>query len=125
MINNNQKGVSVYLTIVIMSVLLAISLGLSSIIIGGAKMAGVLGNSIKAFHAADTGMEKALYCVKTNGGDCALSVTCANASNTFANGYGWTVTMFDSGGTSCTTSVSIIESEGTYLTTKRKIETFY
>ena len=122
MINNNQKGVSIYLTIMIMSVLLAISLGLSAIIIGGAKMAGVLGNSVKAYHAADTGMEKALYCIKTNSGVCAASITCANTTNTFSTGYGWTVTMFDNTGTACTTTVSSIKSEGTYLTTKRKLE---
>ncbi len=125
MINNNQKGVSVYLTVVMLAVLLAISLGLSSIIVGGAKIAQVLGNSVKSFHAADTGIEKALYCVKTNSGDCSSSLSCANTSNTFSDGYGWTVTMFDSGGTSCTTSVSSIESNGTYLTTKRKIEVSY
>jgi hypothetical protein len=125
MINNNQKGVSVYLTIVILAVLLSVSLGLVGIIIGGAKIAGGLGNSVKAFHAADTGMEKALYCVKTNGGDCTLSLSCANDSNTFSAGYGWTVAMLDSGGVTCTSSVSSIESEGTYSTTKRKVETSY
>lgn len=125
MINNNQKGVSVYLTIVIMAVLLSVILGLSSIIIGGAKIAGVLGNSVKAFHAADTGMEKALYCVKVNAGSCPDSLTCANAApNTFATDYGWVVTMFDDGGT-CAGAVERIESEGIYKTTKRKVQAFY
>lgn len=122
MINNNQKGVSVYLTIIILAILLAVSLGLVNIVIGGAKIAELLGNSVKAFHAADSGIEKALYCVKENSGDCVLSLACANDDNTFSDGYGWTVTMFDEGGESCTISVSSIESEGTYLTTKRKIE---
>ena len=125
MINNNQKAVSVYLTIVIMAVLLSVILGLSSIIVGGAKIAKVLGDSVKAFHAADTGMEKALYCVKNNAGDCALSLACANdVPNTFAADYGWVTTMFDEGG-GCAGAVSRIETEGTYLTTKRKVEAFY
>jgi hypothetical protein len=125
MINNNQKGVSVYLTIIILAILLSVSLGLASIIVGGAKIAQMHGNSVKAFHAADTGIEKALYCVKENAGDCVLSEDCANTDNTFSENYGWTVTMFDSSGTECTTSVSSMESEGTYLTTKRKIEVSY
>lgn len=125
MINNNQKGVSVYLTIIIMAILLSIVLGLSGIIVGGAKIAGVLGNSVKAFHAADTGMEKALYCVKNNAGDCALSLACANAvPNTFTANYGWVTTMYDDGG-GCTGAVLKVETEGTYLTTKRKVEAFY
>lgn len=132
MINNNQKGVSVYLTIVIMVVLLAVVLGLASIIVGGAKIAGTLGDSVKAFHAADSGIEYSLYCVKFNNGDCKASWECANSyessssENAFSTSYGWKVNMYDSAGVACESSSSIavskVESEGTYSKTKRKIE---
>lgn len=122
MINNNQKGVSVYITVVIMSILLSVSLGLSSIIVGGAKMVMNLGDSVKAFHAADTGVEKALYCIKV-GPTCVAAQTCANTSNTFSAGYGWTITITGSG--DCLSAGTSIKSLGTYKTTKRKVEASY
>ena len=57
----NQKGVVLYLAIVIMAVLLAIGLGLSSILIGQIRTFRGLGDSVVAIYAADTGIEKALY----------------------------------------------------------------
>lgn len=112
MINNNQKGISVYITIIMLSVLLAVSLGLSSIIVGGAKMVDSLDGAVKAFHAADTGIEEALYRIRVDN-------NCANFSGTLGAGSSYSVvityTTCGSGGTS-------IKSIGTYNTTNRKIE---
>ena len=52
-----NKGVSLYLTIIIMSILLAIVLGLSAILISQMKMLKGIENSVVAFYAADTGIE--------------------------------------------------------------------
>ena len=102
----------------ILAILLAIALGLASIIVGGAKIAESMGNSVKAFHAADTGIEKALYNIKS--GDCDG----ANASGTFATGYSYTVVISYTGG-SCFETGTSIESLGEYNTTKRKVEASY
>lgn len=56
-----EKGVSIYLVIIIVSALLAISLNVASLIVGGAKIVSGSANSVKAFYAADTGIEAALY----------------------------------------------------------------
>lgn len=58
---NKQKGVSLYITIVIMTILLSIVLGLTNIIVTGAKIAGQFSDAVRAFSAADTGIENALY----------------------------------------------------------------
>lgn len=118
MINENQKGVSVYITIVILAILLAVSLGLSSIIVGGAKMVENLDNSVKAFHAADTGIEKTLYNIRILG-SCTTPVT-----GTLGTDYTYSVTITYSGA-SCTETGTVIESLGTYKTTNRKIEASY
>ncbi len=111
-----QKGISIYLVVIMMSVLLATVLGLTSIIIGGAKIAGGLSDSVKAFHAADTGIEKALY-------DIYKSTDCsgADASGNFgSSGYGYVVAITSSG--SCPDAGTVIDSTGQFQSSKRKIE---
>lgn len=116
MIKEYQKGISIYLVVVMMSVLLAIVLGLTSIIIGGAKIAGGLSESVKAFHAADTGIEKALYNIYKNG-DCSGS----SASGNFGNSnYSYTVIITAQG--VCPDEETTIDSTGQFQSTKRKIE---
>lgn len=58
---DKQKGYALYLMITMMAVLLAVVLGLSTIIIGGVNLAILSGDSFKAFYAADSGIEEALY----------------------------------------------------------------
>lgn len=55
-----QKGVSLYLTIVIMAALLAIVLGLTGILVSQLKMVKGMEDSVIAFFAADTGNERGL-----------------------------------------------------------------
>ena len=59
-IQNFEKGVSLYLALIIMSVLLAIALGISTIILSQMKMITGMGDSVVALYAADTGIEVAL-----------------------------------------------------------------
>lgn len=56
-----QKGVSLYYVVVITSLLLGITLGLSAILVGQIKALKEMGNSVLAFFGADTGMEYILY----------------------------------------------------------------
>ncbi len=58
--NKLQQGTSLYLGLMIMTVLLSIALGLSTIFIGQTKMIKTLGNSVIAFYAADAGIEEVL-----------------------------------------------------------------
>ena len=55
-----QQGTSLYLSLMIMTILLSIALGLSTIFIGQSKMIKALGNSVIAFYAADAGIEEVL-----------------------------------------------------------------
>jgi len=120
MIKENQKGISVYLVVVMISVLLAIVLGLVSIIIGGVKVAESLGYSVKAFHAADTGIEKALYNIKLTSGVCDNTTS----DGSFGSSYTYDVTMSTTG-SDCSDVGTTITSLGQYMTIKRKIEVSY
>lgn len=54
------RGVSIYLAVLIMSILLAIVLGMNAILIGQIKTIREIGYSVAAFFAAETGIERAL-----------------------------------------------------------------
>ncbi len=58
--NINQKGVSVLYVIFVVSILLAISFGISEILISQIKMLRDMGHSVVALYAADSGIEKVL-----------------------------------------------------------------
>jgi len=60
------KGTSLYLALMILSLLLAISLGLSALLFGQFKIAKGMEESVIAFYAADTGIEKMLFDFKVS-----------------------------------------------------------
>ena len=57
---DTQKGVSLYIAIMIIAILLAIVLGTGAILLGQLKTIKGMENSIAAFYAADSGIEKVL-----------------------------------------------------------------
>ena len=58
---NSQKGVALYFSMIIMTIILALALGISTLIVGQFKMVGEMGYSVAAFYGADTGLEEGLY----------------------------------------------------------------
>jgi len=61
MINNSEKGATLYFAIIIMSLLLAAVFSITSIVLVQIRTIKGMGDSIVAFYAADTGIETALY----------------------------------------------------------------
>ncbi len=57
----SQEGIALLFVILIMSVILTISLGISAVLIKQIKTAEEIGDSVVAFYAADSGIEKVLY----------------------------------------------------------------
>jgi len=60
-IENSQKGISLILTFFIMTIILAIVLGVAAILVSEIKIIRAMGNSVVAFYAADSGIEKTFY----------------------------------------------------------------
>lgn len=56
----SQRGVSLYLAVMIMSIILAIVLGITVILVEQLRMIRGMENSVIAFYAADTGIEEVL-----------------------------------------------------------------
>lgn len=129
--NNKNKsgggrGVSVFLAVIILSILLAIALGLSTILVSQIRMIKGMGDSILSFYAADTGVERVLYEDKMCRlpGCGSLSWSCLDTANCDDGRSGGTVsgalgsanyqTNVNNGATS-------ISSQGIYKGTRRAV----
>lgn len=104
----SQKGVSLYLALLIMAVLLSIGLGISAILFGQIKIIRGIGDSIVAFYAADTGIEEVLY-------------RGAAVSGNLENGASYSTRVL-APGPDCTATNYCIISKGSFKETKRAIE---
>jgi len=109
-----QAGASLYLALMVMTIMLAIALGLSSIFIGQIKTIKQLGNSVIALYAADTGIEKIL--LVRNNPPLGLGPVVA-----LGNGATYQVIVTEGG--ECLHYC--IKSVGSYLGTKRAVEISY
>lgn len=87
-----QKGVAIYITFVILSMVLASVIGLNSILILQLKSAITIGNSLVAFYAADSGVEQVLKTLKTISGD--VSSDLLNYDSTLGNNINYEVKTF-------------------------------
>ena len=58
---NTNKGVSILFSVLIMSVILSVGLGISGILIQETRIVGEIGHSVVSFYAADSGIERELF----------------------------------------------------------------
>ncbi|MBP6913936.1 hypothetical protein KBB74_00310 [Candidatus Parcubacteria bacterium] len=105
---NLEKGVSIYLIVIIISTLLAVSLNLANLIIGGTKIIVHSADSVKAFYAADSGVEAALYQAFV-GHSCSTPV-----SGEVSGGSGKYTYNVDITGANCEETGTSMISIGTY-----------
>jgi hypothetical protein len=113
----STKGTILYFAILILSIIFAISIGLSLIIFGQLKMQREIGYSVIALCAADTGVERALYAIYKDG-----NLSFSESAN-LDNGASYNVFVSTSS-TQCGTSVRYycIKSRGTFKETTRSID---
>jgi len=84
MMHNNQRGVALIITFLIMTVMLAIVLSISVILFSEIKIVGNLGNSVSALYASESGIEKTLYIDRKQGpgganrGVCSICSLCGS-----------------------------------------------
>lgn len=83
---NFKKGIALFYALIIISIVMAVSLAVFSLISGGLPLAEIIKNSQKAFFAADAGAECVLYWdIKEDAFDSSnpKDITCAES--TFTN----------------------------------------
>ncbi|MFC1663739.1 hypothetical protein ACFL0A_01290 [Patescibacteria group bacterium] len=111
----NQKGISLYLALMIMTILLTIALGISALLFSQIKIIREMGNSVIAFYAAETGIERTLM-ERENPSDVSETV--------LDNGAKYRATVIPAGA-NCSANNFCIQSVGEYKETKRAIEITY
>ena len=116
--NNKEKGVSLYIAVVITSILLAIVLGISAILVGQIKIIRGMENSVLALYAAETGIERALM-------ERADPSLLDGSGDVMDNGAGYQLTIFSSGAGGCSADNFCVKSVGSYSGVKRAIEIEY
>ncbi len=77
---NKQKGITLYLGLIILATLLGIALGITPILIGGLGLMRGMGYSVVAFYGTDTGIERSLYNFRKQGGTGEVSGTIGELS---------------------------------------------
>jgi len=106
----SQKGaVSIVLAILLLSILLVIGLGISTLMLQQIKLSGQSSQSVVAFYAADSGAERCLYEVRKGSNNCPWADVSLDIPLTK-----YTVDY--------TPGTNLIESVGEYRTTVRKLE---
>ena len=100
--NKSEKGIALYLGLIIMTIILAVAFGLSTILISQVKMTKEIGDSIKALYAADSGIEQSLKMGINDLSDPA-KIAELNQPNKFGDSYGYVVeiTCCEVGAGSC------------------------
>lgn len=111
---SKQKGVSLYIAIMIIAILLAIVLGAGAILLAQLKVIKGMENSIVAFYAADSGIERVLM-------DRSNPLPFDGYSETLDNGASYEITAL----VAPVPDNFYIRSVGEYKGTKRAIEVVY
>lgn len=62
--NNNQRGIALLLTVIIISIVMMIATLIANIVITQLKLAGDINDSVVAIYAADSGVEWQLYQIR-------------------------------------------------------------
>ena len=116
---NSQKGLSLYLAVMLTAIILAIVFGITTILLVQLEAIKGMENSVVAFYAADTGIEKALT-------QRANPVGFNGYSEVLDNGASYNITVLVGNSGDCpATKLFCIKSAGIYKGTKRSIEVKY
>lgn len=113
---NSQKGISLYLSIMILTILMIIVFGMSTILLSEINVMVGMGRSVIAFFAAESGVEEALLANRDD-------FTEGSSGEVFLNnGAAYEFTVFAPAAGDCPVGVSYcIKSVGSYLGANRAI----
>jgi hypothetical protein len=115
---NSDRGVSIYLAIMTVGILLALALGINAILVGQIKITREMGDSVVAFYAADSGIERVLIEDNPRNLD--------GYEEELDNGARFSIAVFGGGEGGCDPEkIFCIKSLGTYKKVKRAIEIQY
>ena len=114
---NLQKGVSLYIAFLIMTILLSIGLSMSTLLVSEIKTMTEMGKSVVAYYVAETGIERALFETRTIENPVGQVY-----EETWDNEASYSVSVVAQGAEGCSPSANYcIKSVGHYKGVKRAI----
>lgn len=117
---NIKKGSAFYFTILLLSIIMGISFGLNSILMSQINITRRAGNSVMAFYAADSGIEKVL-----NNRNDPESISEEEKNGELENGATYEIEIKNDSDAGCDARNYCIVSRGTYKETTRAIRVTY
>lgn len=121
-----ENGVSIYLAVMLVSALLGIALGASTLLLSELSGLRGTGHSVLALYATDAGVEHVLYLDQKTCKDdldrvgCLIAAIDLLGTQTLGNGAQYDVTIESPGG-SCPASLYCVKSVGTYKEARRAV----
>ncbi len=125
--NRNDRGITLYITIMILAIILATAVYLSSLMIGEFKLTGNVKNSMSAINVAGSALEAALYesrvkeSLNTGSYDCSLFLGVASLNCSVNVDTAYSATSTCNGTYNCTK----IQATGTSGQFNRKLQATY
>ena len=120
---NNQKGISLLITLLIMTAILSITIGIANLSIGEIQLSRESPYSLVAFYAAESGVEWAMFQDRANG---MASQSYGNPPNPpisyCLDSYNNICYKVSASGASPSRTIT---SDGSYKTTVRSVESIY
>jgi len=108
----NIKGASLFLAMLILAAVLAIAFGISSLLLREVKLSKDVVSSLRAYYAAEAGIERKLYEIRKNNDFSDITFPCSvELSN--GSSYGVDVTIGDP---------IKVKAYGCYKNTRRAVE---
>lgn len=114
----NQKGVSLYISIVAMAIVLSIVFGVTTILLGQLRIIKGIESSVVAFYAAESGIEKALV-------ERIDPSSLDGDSDTLSNGAGYELEVLADTSPNCNATNFCINSLGNFRDAQRTIQVTY
>ncbi|OGZ58663.1 MAG: hypothetical protein A3B96_03835 [Candidatus Spechtbacteria bacterium RIFCSPHIGHO2_02_FULL_43_15b] len=119
--NSNEKGIAVVIAVLLLSSILAMGLGISTLVLRELGFTRDAGDYVIAFFAADTGIEKVLM---------RRYAPVSIPDTTLTNGASYSVVVTPSGatkpdGSTCAASNYCVKSTGEFGNTRRAVEVSY
>lgn len=128
---NDQRGVSIFLALMMLTLLLSLALGVNALLVSQIKTQRNSGQSVIAFYASETGIESALknvprdswedFCV-SNPNICHGYLDLNNNAVEDGDDATYDFTTMGPGGTCASDAVFCVESIGTYQKTRRVVQ---
>lgn len=122
----NERGVSLYMVFMVMTLLLGIGFGMSALLLSQLDTLRGIGYSVLAFYATEAGIDRTLYIDQKDCADdpdrfgCLDSAAIALGTQTLSNGAQYTVDIEAPGGL-CSTDTYCAKSVGIYQQARRAI----